>query len=259
MSSDKMSFMVKVDTGVLQRVRQHARTSMEAEICGVLIGQAKNGEVFVENSIQGDKALEGGAHVTFTQATWEHIYQIKDKSFSDKTIVGWYHSHPGFGVFLSDYDLFIHQNFFSAPHQLALVFDPHSDEEGMFGWKEGKISRLGEICVCDRTPERADVVKKEPELKSNPDHLGSKQESTPAVRLSAFSRLLGRFLNRRKKKPMSQHKSSQTGTDADPRHDRGPASKVNTAPHGTTKSTEHHPASVTASAENQSANKPKAK
>src|SRR4029453_14212343 len=47
---------------------------------------------------------------------------------------GWYHSHPGFGVFLSDYDVFIHKNFFTATHQIAWVFDPHSDSEGCFGW-----------------------------------------------------------------------------------------------------------------------------
>jgi len=38
-----------------------------------------------------------------------------DAQFADKKIVGWYHSHPGFGIFLSEYDLFIHRNFFTAP------------------------------------------------------------------------------------------------------------------------------------------------
>ena len=64
--------------------------------------------------------------------------------------MGWYHSHPGFGVFLSDHDTFIHKNFFSSPGQVAWVFDPHSDEEGCFGWVGGRIERLTRIGVVDR-------------------------------------------------------------------------------------------------------------
>ena len=67
-----------------------------------------------KRAFPGAKAVQGGTHVTFTQDTWEHIYQIKDRDYPDARIVGWYHSHPGFGVFLSDHDTFIHKNFFSA-------------------------------------------------------------------------------------------------------------------------------------------------
>jgi len=56
--------------------------------------------------------------------------------------VGWYHSHPGFGVFLSEHDMFIQENFFSSPQQVAWVFDPHTDEEGCFGWVNGKVEKL---------------------------------------------------------------------------------------------------------------------
>jgi hypothetical protein len=67
----------------------------------------------------------------------------------DARIVGWYHSHPGFGVFLSDHDTFIHNNFFSSPQQVAWVYDPHSDEEGCFGWDGDRLKRLPRIDVVD--------------------------------------------------------------------------------------------------------------
>jgi hypothetical protein len=67
---------------------------------------------------------------------------VKDAQYPDDRIVGWYHSHPGFGVFLSEHDIFIHRNFFSDPNQVAWVFDPHSDEEGCFVWQDGEIVRL---------------------------------------------------------------------------------------------------------------------
>jgi proteasome lid subunit RPN8/RPN11 len=139
--------VVVMEAEVLRKIRQHARTSMKAEVCGVLIGNSEQERMTVEACISGINAAQGGAHVTFTQDTWEHIYKIKDKDFPDHKIVGWYHSHPGFGVFLSEHDLFIQQNFFSNPQQVAWVFDPHTDEEGCFGWIGGNIEKLSDIRV----------------------------------------------------------------------------------------------------------------
>jgi proteasome lid subunit RPN8/RPN11 len=140
---------VVIDGEVVRRIRQHARGSLQAEVCGVLIGPRGGNEVQVTASIAGENAAQAGTHVTFTQETWEHVYKIKDAQFPDDRIVGWYHSHPGFGVFLSDHDAFIHQNFFSSQDQIAWVFDPHSDEEGCFGWTGGRLERIRSIRVSD--------------------------------------------------------------------------------------------------------------
>jgi proteasome lid subunit RPN8/RPN11 len=139
-----------VDSEVVRQIRQHARSSSKTEVCGVLIGQDRDHRIDVAACIEGQNADEAGAHVTFTQDTWEHIYAVKDQKYPEERIVGWYHSHPGFGVFLSDHDTFIHRNFFSSPGQVAWVFDPHSDEEGCFGWVDGRIERLKQIGVVDR-------------------------------------------------------------------------------------------------------------
>jgi proteasome lid subunit RPN8/RPN11 len=139
--------VVVMEAEVARKIRQHARTSMKAEVCGVLIGNTEHERMTVEACIAGINAAQGGAHVTFTQDTWEHIYKIKDKEYPDHKIVGWYHSHPGFGVFLSEHDLFIQQNFFSNPQQVAWVYDPHTDEEGCFGWIGGNIEKLATIRV----------------------------------------------------------------------------------------------------------------
>jgi proteasome lid subunit RPN8/RPN11 len=146
--------VVVMEAEVARKIRQHARTSMKAEVCGVLIGNTDHERMTVEACIPGINAAQGGAHVTFTQDTWEHIYKIKDKEYPDDKIVGWYHSHPGFGVFLSEHDLFIQQNFFSNPQQVAWVYDPHTDEEGCFGWIGGNIQKLSAIRVgCSKAVE----------------------------------------------------------------------------------------------------------
>lgn len=133
---------VVMEAEVARKIRQHSRTSMKAEVCGVLIGSMENDRTVIQACISGINAAQGGAHVTFTQDTWEHIYKIKDRQYPEEKIVGWYHSHPGFGVFLSEHDLFIQENFFSSPQQVAWVYDPHTDEEGCFGWVGGKTEKL---------------------------------------------------------------------------------------------------------------------
>ena len=137
--------VVVMESEVARKIRQHSRSSMKAEVCGVLIGGNDHERTMIEACIPGINAAQGGAHVTFTQDTWEHIYKIKDQQFPDDKIVGWYHSHPGFGVFLSEHDLFIQENFFSSPQQVAWVYDPHTDEEGCFGWVGGKIEKLSGV------------------------------------------------------------------------------------------------------------------
>src|ERR1700722_17807705 len=148
-TKDAKAVSLRISTEVARQIRQHARSNRTIEICGVLIGSETDNATTIEACIAGANAEQGGAHVTFTQDTWEHIYKIKDRDYPDGRIVGWYHSHPGFGVFLSDHDTFIHKNFFSSPNQVAWVFDPHSDEEGCFGWKNGRLERVAQFAFVD--------------------------------------------------------------------------------------------------------------
>jgi len=176
---------------------------MKAEICGVLIGVHDNNQTQIEDCIAGAHSDKGGAHVTFTQDTWEHIYQIKDRDFPTKKIVGWYHSHPGFGVFLSEHDLFIHQNFFSAKHQVAWVYDPHSDEDGCFVWENEKINRIETIEIIDTGPPAGNELQKEPDTIQIPEedaeHKPSKSLGISTSLIAAlcfFTALIGYILGK---------------------------------------------------------------
>jgi proteasome lid subunit RPN8/RPN11 len=150
-----------IDNEVTRRIRQHARSHMKTEVCGVLIGAMDEGNVQVRASIEAVNAAQAGTHVIFTQDAWEAIYKVKDQSYPEERIVGWYHSHPGFGVFLSEHDMFIHENFFSSPNQVAWVYDPHTDEEGCFGWIDGGLHRIPAIAVADNNGDGAEHSPKE--------------------------------------------------------------------------------------------------
>ena len=110
----------------------HAKESVDAEVCGVLVGEVREERgvtsVDVKAIIRGAAAREARAHVTFTHETWNHIHATLDKEYPDLEIVGWYHTHPGFGVEFSAMDTFIHENFFSGPAQVAYLSDPLSGD-----------------------------------------------------------------------------------------------------------------------------------
>jgi proteasome lid subunit RPN8/RPN11 len=58
----------------------------------------------------------------------------REERHPNKEVVGWYHTHPGLDIFLSEWDLMIHRNFFRQEWQVALVVDPHQDAGGFFVW-----------------------------------------------------------------------------------------------------------------------------
>ena len=138
-------FQAVIKQSVLDDIRSHGQSSPEAEICGVLVGNVyRDNEgpyLYINHSIRGDSAENRAAQVTFKAETWTHIQNIMERDHPDERIVGWHHTHPGFGIFLSGMDLFIQDNFFNLPWQVAFVYDPTSGEEGLFVWRAGSSDR----------------------------------------------------------------------------------------------------------------------
>ena len=51
----------------------------------------------------------------------------------DGRIVGWYHSHPGYGIFMSETDLATHGKLLQfSPFVIALVVDPEINQFGIW-------------------------------------------------------------------------------------------------------------------------------
>lgn len=137
-------YRVFLEPAVHDAVWKHASEDTSVEICGVLVGRYVRDDagpfVLIDGSIRGEKATSKFAEVTFTHDTWAKIHEQMDSKFADRVIVGWYHSHPDFGIFLSDRDRFIQEHFFSSPGQVAYVVDPIRKTEGIFIWRKGKVA-----------------------------------------------------------------------------------------------------------------------
>src|SRR5262245_2722532 len=157
----RQDYRVFFAPAVHQQIWKHASENVALEICGVLVGtwqrDAAGPFVTITDIIRCDSAKSGVAQVTFTHESWTKINAEMDTRLSAYKIVGWYHSHPDFGIFLSDRDIFIHQHFFSGAGQIAHVVDPVRKIEGVFAWQAGKPVLRPHFWVGERvlvTPER---------------------------------------------------------------------------------------------------------
>ncbi len=119
------------------RVCVHA-CDADVEVGGVLIGQwymdqATGGQfVVVKYALPARFTRQGSVYLTFTQDTLVDIHDQIENRFPGERIVGWFHTHPRMGIFLSHYDTFLHNNFFPEPWQVALVVEPFSSVAGFF-------------------------------------------------------------------------------------------------------------------------------
>lgn len=147
-------FRVAFDRDPCADVYLHAREHLDEEVCGVLVGEVfaddRGRYVHVRGVIRGDRAKQGRAQVTFTHETWEEIHRVLEERFPTCQIVGWYHSHPGFGVEFSDMDRFIHENFFSGPMQVAQVVDPLSGQMALLFNGPGGLDYVDRLWVDGR-------------------------------------------------------------------------------------------------------------
>ncbi len=137
---------VYIEEDVYKEIQAHSTETTSVELCGVLIGEVRfdvlGNYLYVCGSIRGDNAKNSRVNVSFIADTWVYINKISEDKYPDYSIIGWYHTHPGFGIFLSDMDKFIQDYFFNMPYQIAMVVDPKASQNGIFAWQDGKIRPL---------------------------------------------------------------------------------------------------------------------
>ncbi|MFX1549287.1 MAG: Mov34/MPN/PAD-1 family protein [Promethearchaeota archaeon] len=116
--------------------------SSRLEIFGYLIGNILKWNekiyTFIEESlflfgaIYSDKTFT--SQIEGTAGLYQKKFQrIKKKRRNENLrIIGWWHSHPNLGCFLSSTDLLTQKYFFPHEYQVALVIDPIRNEFEFF-------------------------------------------------------------------------------------------------------------------------------
>jgi proteasome lid subunit RPN8/RPN11 len=137
---------ILVNETAFRDAQAHALSSPAREVAGVLVGPQPEKQpdgryvVHISDSIIARHTRMQGASVTYTPESWRYVNDRMAELYPEGTavIVGWYHTHPGFGIFLSGMDQFIHRNFFTQIWHVAMVLDPLAAESGFFCWNREK-------------------------------------------------------------------------------------------------------------------------
>jgi len=116
----------------MDKVAEHARSGGYEEVVGVLIGKVVGQTIVIED------AVSGRIESTQTRAVLppETMAKIADDIVKQRlhgNIIGWYHSHPGHGIFMSNVDVETQSRLqqFSS-YIAAMVIDPTTDQVGFF-------------------------------------------------------------------------------------------------------------------------------
>ena len=139
---------------VYEQIHKFSANKTENEHGGILVGRVLNEmgkeNTIIEGFIEAKYNTATPTTLTFTHETWEYFHAEIDRKYKDKKIVGWIHTHPNFGIFLSENDRFIQQNFFTDSNQVAYVVDPIQNDEGFFFWINEKLERCPGFYLFDK-------------------------------------------------------------------------------------------------------------
>ena len=143
---------------VYKLIHRFAEAKTSVESGGVLVGrtveQFGKTSIIVNGFVEAKYTEATATTLKFTHETWEYCHKEIAKKFVGQKIIGWIHTHPDFGIFLSEYDEFIQSNFFKDENQVAYVIDPIQNIEGIYVWRDEKITRCGGFFVFDKTGVR---------------------------------------------------------------------------------------------------------
>lgn len=155
-SRDDVQIYIKQEA--YKRIEKYAKEQMSKEVGSILVGEYicddRKKYVIISDCIEAKYTDATASTLTFTHDTWAYVNKEMEKKYKDKTIVGWQHTHPGYGIFLSNYDLFIQENFFNLPWQIAYVVDPIANTRGFFQWKGDVIEKVSGFYVYDDVEEK---------------------------------------------------------------------------------------------------------
>jgi proteasome lid subunit RPN8/RPN11 len=129
---------VFVTQAAFRAINDHANSDLDNEVGGWLAGrwcrdiETKAEYIVVEALLPAQQVRSGSTFLTFTHDSQVAMLSALEEKYSKKGIIGWYHTHPRMGIFLSGYDVWLHDHFFPHLWQIALVIEPHSKTAGFF-------------------------------------------------------------------------------------------------------------------------------
>ncbi|KAG7376834.1 26S proteasome non-ATPase regulatory subunit 14 [Phytophthora pseudosyringae] len=123
---------VHISSLALLKMLKHGRAGVPMEVMGLMLGEFVDD--YTVNCIDVFAMPQSGTGVSVEAV--DPVFQMKMLEMLKQTgraemVVGWYHSHPGFGCWLSGVDINTQQSFEALnPRAVAVVVDPIQSVKG---------------------------------------------------------------------------------------------------------------------------------
>jgi proteasome lid subunit RPN8/RPN11 len=143
---DEDCLKILIELKTMNNILIYSKSNTSVELGGLLLGNFCKWEddyyLKIDDFIPARNAVSTRTSIYFSAETWNYFDSEIDSRYpnGEKRIVGWFHTHPGFGVFVSDDDKRTHMQFQSW-WQVALVIDPTDDTMGIFMNKNNELKK----------------------------------------------------------------------------------------------------------------------
>lgn len=165
---DDVKVYIKQD--VYKQLEKLAASDTKKELGSILFGGYCEAhgkmQVVISACIEAKYTDASASTLTFTHETWDYINREQAVQCPELKMLGWQHTHPNYGIFLSNYDMFIQENFFNLPFQVAYVIDPIQNIRGFFQWKSGKVEKLHGFYIYDEIGKLIKIEQSKPTKKA---------------------------------------------------------------------------------------------
>lgn len=146
---------IYISQSVYKGIHKFTQNKTTNESGGMLVGSVieefGKTNIVISGFVEAKYSEGTPTTLKFTHETWDYVHKEIEKKHNGKKIVGWIHTHPDFGIFLSEYDKFIQENFFKEDYQVAFVVDPIQNIEGFYFWINGKLEKCKGFYIYDKT------------------------------------------------------------------------------------------------------------
>ncbi|NLM12200.1 MAG: LysM peptidoglycan-binding domain-containing protein [Epulopiscium sp.] len=121
---------------------QYAKLNRGEEKGAVLVGyyteEFGDKMAMISGAIQFKSSLaEERTHIT--EEVMNEVRAKLNKYFPDCELMGWMHTQPGYGIFLTTQDIRLQKEFFGKPYQTLMIIDPIENMEAFFLWDKEEV------------------------------------------------------------------------------------------------------------------------
>jgi proteasome lid subunit RPN8/RPN11 len=182
--------VIYIDRQAYDAIFRHGAVNPKREVVGILLGNVSEEStdryrVDIVGIVKSDFAPGNQTQAQFTHEVWLQLVESAQREYPSQKVVGWYHTHPGFGAFMSDDDVNSHRVAFSHPWHVAAVCDPIKNELCFFGWDGPEIKAIQGFYTYE-------IPVKKPEPLARPERVAP-QSNMPALLIPVLAIFLVLF------------------------------------------------------------------